>query len=233
MRGGIFDLSETPTGGADNAAGYGLDPTFHQFQVVAEIEQRHLLWGQPGKVKVTGFLSRGDAGSYTDAIGLSLATGIDASDALAAVRHYQSRPGVSINLEQQVSDGIGVFARAGWADGNVEPFDFTDIDRTVSGGVSLSGSRWGRPDDTIGVGGALNGISNEHVAYLNDGGLGILIGDGQLPHPTLEKILETYYCLSLTSALKLSVDYQFIAGPGYNSQRGPVSVGAVRVHAQF
>jgi hypothetical protein len=53
---------------------------------------------------VTGFLSRGDAGSFQDAINLSQATGLDASDALAAVRHYQSRPGVSINLEQQVSD---------------------------------------------------------------------------------------------------------------------------------
>lgn len=233
VRGGVFDLSQTPTGGGDDAAGYGLDPTFHQFQLVGEIEERHTLWGQPGKVKVTGFLSRGDAGSYQDAINLSQATGLDVSDALAAVRHYQSRPGASVNLEQQVSDNIGVFARAGWADGNVEPWDFTDIDRTVSGGISVSGSRWGRPDDTIGVAGVLNGISNEHAAYLNDGGLGILAGDGQLPHPALEKILETYYSLALTSALKLSVDYQFVAAPGYNSQRGPVSIGAVRLHAQF
>jgi len=64
---------------------------------------------------VTGFLSRGNAGSFQDAVNLAQATGLDASDALATVRHYQSRPGVSINLEQQVSDTIGIFARAGWA----------------------------------------------------------------------------------------------------------------------
>jgi hypothetical protein len=43
------------------------------------------------------------------------------SDALAAVRTYQSRPGVSLNLEQQVIETVGFFARAGLADGNVEP----------------------------------------------------------------------------------------------------------------
>jgi len=56
------------------------------------------------------------------------------------IRVYRSRPGVSINLEQQVTEYVGVFARAGWADGSVEPWDFTDIDRTVSGGVSFSGT---------------------------------------------------------------------------------------------
>jgi len=233
LRGGVFDLSRTPTGGGNSAPGYGLDATFHQFQLVAEIEERHALWGQPGKIKVTGFLSRGNAGGFQDAVDLAQATGLDASDALAAERHYQSRPGVSVNLEQQVSDTIGVFARAGWADGNVEPFDFTDIDRTVSGGVSLNGSRWGRPDDTVGVAGALNGISSDHAAYFNAGGTGILIGDGQLPHPTLEKIFETYYSFAVTPAVQLSVNFQLIAAPGYNSQRGPVPIGAVRLHAVF
>jgi high affinity Mn2+ porin len=233
LRAGAFDLTATPTGSADSAPGYGLTPTFKQFQLVGEIEERHMLWEQPGAIKVTGFLNRGNAGSFQDAINLSQATGLDVNDALAAVRHYQGRPGVSINLEQQVSDTLGVFARAGWADGNVEPWDFTDIDRTVSGGVSMNGKQWGRPDDTLGVAGVLNGISGVHAAWFNDGGLGILIGDGQLSHTTLEKIFETYYSYALTSTLALSLDYQFIAAPGYNPQRGPASIGAVRVRVQF
>jgi len=233
VRAGVFDLSQTPAGGANNAAAYGLDPTFRQVQVVGEIEERHTLWGQPGKIKVTGFLSHGEAGSFQDAINLSQATGLDASDALAAVRHYQNRPGVSVNLEQQVSDAVGLFARAGWADGSVEPWDFTDVDRTIAGGVSLNGQQWGRPDDTWGIAGVLNGISAVHAAYFQNGGLGILIGDGQLPNVTIEKIFETYYTISLTPAVKLSFDFQFIGDPAYNPQRGPVSVGAVRLHAQF
>ena len=136
FRGGVFDLSASPAGGGDNAQAYGLDPTFHQFQLVGEIEERHELWGQPGKLKITGFLIRGNAGSFQDAINLSQMPGPyfgDPTDALAAVRIYQSRPGVSLNLEQQVTESFGVFARAGWADGNVEPWDFADIDRTASG----------------------------------------------------------------------------------------------------
>jgi high affinity Mn2+ porin len=230
LRGGIFDLSATPAGGVSPAA-YGLDPTFDQFQLVGEIEARYELWGQPGKIKATGFLSRGRAGDFADAVALAELTGQPAD--INAVRSYTSRPGVSLNLEQQVTETLGVFARAGWADGNVEPWDFTDIDRTVSGGVSLSGKPWGRPDDTIGVAGVVNGIAGVHAAFLNAGGLGILIGDGQLPHPGLEQIMETYYSYALSSSTHLSFDYQFIANPGYNTDRGPVNVFSGRVHWQF
>ena len=137
---------------------------------------------------------------------------------------YTSRPGVSLNLEQQVSANWGVFARAGWADGNVEPWDFTDVDRTVSAGVSINGKQWGRPDDTIGIAGVVNGISGVHEAFLNAGGLGILVGDGQLPNPGLEQIIEMYYSYALSASTRLTFDYQFIANPAYNADRGPVNV---------
>jgi high affinity Mn2+ porin len=149
------------------------------------------------------------------------------------VRTYTSRPGVSINLEQQVSETVGVFARAGWADGNIEPWDFTDADRTVSGGVSLNGKPWGRPGDTIGIAGAINGISPIHQAFFNAGGIGILIGDGQLPNPGLEQVFETYYNYALSPAWRLTFDYQFINNPAYNTQRGPVNVFGLRLHAQL
>jgi high affinity Mn2+ porin len=230
LRGGVFDLTVTPAGGV-SPFGADLDPTFRQFQLVGEIEERHELWGEPGKLKITGFLSRGDAGEFADAIALAQATGMPAD--INGVRRYVSRPGVSVNFEQQVNDTVGVFARAGWADGNVEPWDFTDIDRSASAGVSINGKQWGRPDDTVGVAGVVNGISGEHAAFLNAGGLGILIGDGALPHPGVEGVIETYYSYALTSSTKVTFDYQFIANPAYNTDRGPVSVFAGRFHTQF
>ena len=33
--------------------------------------------------------------------------------------------------------------------------------------------------------------------------------------------------------MRLSFDYQFIANPAYNTDRGPVNTFAVRFHAQF
>jgi len=231
LRGGFFDLSATPTGGI-SPAGYGLDPTFNQFELVGEIEERHELWGQPGKLKITGFLNRGDAGSFQAAINLAAVTGGPA-DINAVRTSYTSRPGVSLNLEQQFSENWGLFARAGWADGNIEPWDFTDIDRTLSAGVSINGKQWGRPDDTIGIAGVVNGISGVHEAFLNAGGLGILVGDGQLPNPGLEQIVEAYYSYALSASTKITFDYQFIANPGYNADRGPVNVFAGRFHAAF
>ncbi len=224
VRGGVFDLSNVPNSP-------DLDPSFNQFQWVGEIERRYTLWGQPGKIAVTGFLSRGRMGSYADALALAAATGTTPST--AAVRQYTSRGGVSLNIEQQINDQLGAFVRAGWANGNLEPYEFTDIDRTVAAGISLNGKSWSRPDDTVGLAGVVNGISGIHQAYFNAGGLGILIGDGMLPHPGLEQIVETYYSYALTSSVKLTADYQFIVNPGYNTDRGPASVISGRFHYQF
>jgi high affinity Mn2+ porin len=223
LRGGVFDMSIVPNS-------TDLDPQFGQFQWIGEIEHRHELWGQPGKIAFTGFLSRGRMGSYADAIQLAQLTGGPAD--IVAVRQYRSRGGVSVNLEQQIHPDIGVFARAGLANGDIEPYEFTDIDRTVSAGLSMNGKRWGRPDDTFGIAGVVNGISKEHEAFLKAGGLGILVGDGQLPHPGPEQILETYYSFPM-SFCRVTLDYQFIVNPAYNRDRGPVSVFATRLHTQF
>lgn len=233
LRSGIFDMSKTPAESANSALAYGLDGTFQQFQLVEEIEHRHTLWDQPGAVRLTGFLTRGRMANFGDAIELSQTTGLDINDATAADRRYRNRPGVSLNMEQQVTDTVGVFGRLGWADGQVEPWDFTDIDRTFQAGVSITGKDWGRPDDTFGLVGIINGIDKVHEEWFNDGGVGILIGDGTLPEYSLEKICETYYSYAITPALKLSADYQFVADPGYNAQRGPVSIFGLRLHAEF
>ena len=44
VRVGAFDLSKTPQGGL-GFLGYSLDPTFSQFNLVGEVEERHELWG--------------------------------------------------------------------------------------------------------------------------------------------------------------------------------------------
>ncbi len=140
--------------------------------------------------------------------------------------------GVSVNLEQQINESVGFFARAGYTDGSVEPWDFTDIDRTVQAGLSISGKDWGRPDDTLGFAGVINGLANSHEAYFAAGGLGILIGDGSLPAYGLEKILESYYNYALTPNIKVGVDYQLIVDPGYNATRDRKSLRA-RLYWQF
>ena len=151
---------------------------------------------------------------------------------IAAVRQYRSRGGLNINLEQEITADLGVFARAGWADGNIEPYEYTDVDRTAAAGLSLKGTQWGRPDDTFGLAGVVNGVSKVHEEFLNDGGLGILVGDGMLPHPGPEQIIETYYEFPVYS-WSMTLDYQLIVNPAYNEDRGPVSLIALRLYSQF
>jgi high affinity Mn2+ porin len=221
-RGGIFDLSIVPNS-------IELDH-FNQYQLVYELEHRHEWAGRPGKVAVVGFLTRGRMGRFDDAVALSEQSGMPANT--ASVRHYAGRPGVNLNVEQQLDSDVGLFGRLGWANGEFEPYEFTDVDRTASVGLSFGGKRWSRPGDTFGLAAVINDISNAHVAYLNDGGLGILVGDGQIPHAGREEIVETYYRLPLAS-WQVTADYQFIVHPAYNRDRGPVSVLSLRLRAQF
>jgi high affinity Mn2+ porin len=224
LRAGVFDLSNIPNS-------THLDPGFHEFQIDGEIERRYELFGQTGRILLTEFDSRGRMGLLDQAIALAALTG--STPSVAEVRQYRSRLGASLDLEQPLSSDLGVFARVGKAAGNVEPYEFTDIDRTIEVGASIKGVRWRRPEDTIGVAVIDNGISAEREQYLNLGGLGILIGDGKLPHPGAEQIVETYYDLAVRSWAHLGFDYQWVKNPGYNTDRGPVSVFAIRAHAQF
>jgi high affinity Mn2+ porin len=224
LRTGVFDLSTIPNTTS-------LERDFSEFQLITELEERHKIAGRAGKLEITGFVSRGRMGNYSDAIRLAEATGQPAR--IAAVRRYQGRPGISFNLEQDVTDDLGVFAHGGVDDGTKESYEFSDIDRTLAVGASLKGCRWARPGDTVGLALVANGISQVHEAFLSAGGLGILVGDGKLPHPGTETILETYYQLPVQRVAQVSLDYQFVNNPGYNRDRGPVSIFAVRLHAQF
>ncbi len=223
LRAGVFDGPVVPNSS-------DLDPTFGQFQIVGEVERRYELWGQPGKVLVTGYLTRARLGNFTDAVQLAAMTG--APPELSLVRTYTSKGGISANLEQQILPGIGLFARAGYTPGNLETYAFTDDDATLAGGASISGRFWARPSDTAGIAGILNTISKAHQAYLAAGGYTALIGDGALPNPGPEKILEAYYTLPVDT-WQLTFDYQFIANPAYNRDRGPASIVATRLHTQF
>ena len=98
------------------------------------------------------------------------------------VREYRSRPGAAINFEQQIAESLGLFVRASINDGSKEAYEFTEINRSLSAGLSLKGKDWGRPRDTVGLAAAANGLSDSARAYFAAGGVGILIGDEELPH---------------------------------------------------
>ena len=220
---GLFNLSRIPNS-TELVRGFG------QYELVSEVELRHTQFGQPGKVKLLAYFNRGRMGSYDDAVGLAFATHTVPDTAL--VRRAAIKPGVVLNVEQGLADGLGGFLRFSVNDGGEEAYEFTEINSAVAAGVSLSGARWERPDDTIGLAFAHNALSRAGQRYLAAGGMGILIGDGRLNYGT-ENIAETYYSARLTGWFTGSVDYQLILNPAYNRDRGPVSVLSLRLHSEF
>ena len=224
LRTGLFDLSRVPNG-TELTRGFG------QYQIDGEVERRFQLFGHDGKAKLLGFLSRGRFGSYADAVARAQITGLPAD--IAAVRRPSFRSGVALNVQQGLTDDLGAFLRAGWDDGSHESVEFTDIDNTVALGLSLKGASWDRGADTVGLALESAGLSRSGRNFLAAGGLGILVGDGALIHAARENIVEAYYSLSLHDGVRLTADYQFIADPAYNADRGPVSVLGLRLHGEF
>ncbi len=223
LRGGVFQLSKVPNGKITAV-------DFRQYMLVGELEQRYEWLGHPGKIKFLGFVNRGRMATYRDAVQLAQKSG-DTPDA-ALVRRFHSRPGSSVNIEQELSSDLGAFVRASVNDGTKEAYEFTEINKSISAGLSLLGDRWGRHDDIVGLAGVINGLSSEAKRYFSAGGIGILIGDGRLNYGT-EKILETYYSFRINPYLKIALDYQYVHNPAYNRDRGPLSVYAIRVHGEF
>jgi high affinity Mn2+ porin len=223
LRGGLFQLSRVPNGKVT-----GVD--FSQYMLVTELEERHQWQGHPGKVKILAFVNRGKMANYRDALRLASQTG-DTPD-VALVRRKSSRPGLSLNLEQALSSDLGAFLRASVNEGSKEAYEFTEINKSLSGGLSLKGNRWGRHDDTAGLAAAVNGLSGAARDYFAAGGTGILIGDGALNYGP-EKIVEAYYSLQVRKHLSVTLNYQHVNNPAYNRDRGPVSIYGLRVHAEF
>lgn len=199
-------------------------------EYIGELELRYSLLSQPGKLRLMGWTNIADMGSYVEALAMP-ATTPNYPD-ITQTRQVRTNYGFVANMEQAITSDFGIFSRASWSPGLVEIIGWTDCDESLSFGAVLKGNAWGRPDDKIGVAGVVEGLSPIARAYFAAGGIGILIGDGQLNYRP-EQILEAYYAYSLNQWATLTFDYQFLDNPGYNADRGPVSVFSGRLHAQF
>lgn len=200
---------------------------FERGQYILELETRYSLFAQPGKLRTIAWLNSAYSGSYRDTLD-NPAFDLDISQ----TRRGRIKYGYVFNVEQAITDELGVFGRWSWNDGKTEIMAFTDIDASLSLGVSLKGTQWGRPDDVIGIGEVINALSADHRDFIAAGGLGVLIGDGQLNYQR-ERILESYYAYALNKQVTLTADYQLIVNPAYNADRGPVSVFSGRLHGEF
>ncbi len=203
----------------------------HAENVELEIHPK-LLPGRNTAVRLLGFVNHANMGDYRRAIALFLAGLTPLPDITATRRPGSVKYGFGLNLQQDLSADVRAFGRLGWNEGQHESFAYTEVDQTIAVGADLRGTRWNRKQDRIGLAFVSNGISSVHRRYLALGGQGFLLGDGALTYGR-ETIFETYYTAQLWRGIFASADLQHINNPGYNRDRGPVWVPAVRLHVDF
>lgn len=195
-----------------------------------EYTHRHKIKNQKGAIRLLGFFTTTNMGNYRQSIALN-----PINPNIEDTRKYgNTKYGFGINVEQNITSDLGCFFRASWNDGNNETWAFTEIDHSISAGLSLTGQRWKRENDNIGLAYVASGISNPHRDYLKAGGKGFMLGDGNLNY-SLEHLTELYYSAELVkNHIYLTGAYQFLVNPGYNRDRqGPINIFSVRLHARI
>jgi high affinity Mn2+ porin len=174
-------------------------------------------------IRLLGYANHANMGSYDEAIRGFLAGRDPMPDVATYRRPGRVKTGFGVNTEYTFPSLVRVFARTGWNEGHNESFAYTEVNNSVQAGGDVTGSRWRRPNDRLGVAYVSNGLSGPHRGYLALGGQGFLLGDGTLRYGR-ENIWRT---------VSASAGLQFIAHPGYNQDRGPVIVGMLRLHVDF
>ncbi len=137
--------------------------------------------------------------------------------------------GFGANLEQSLNGWLTAFGRFGWNEGRQESFAYTEVNQAVTFGIGANGKKWRRGLDRAGAAFSSNAISGDHRLYLALGGKGFLLGDGHLNYGR-ENIFEMFYTIHVWRGAYGAFDLQHVNNPGYNRDRGPVLVPAVRLH---
>jgi high affinity Mn2+ porin len=198
-----------------------------------EFELRHsLIPKSKGTQRILFYANRAHMGTYREAVQAYL-DGTDKTPNIVLHEHFSAlKYGFGLNTEEELTGNLRVFGRFGWNDGKTESFAYTEVEQTVELGADYAGTRWHHPLDKVGVAIISNAIKRDHQNYLHYGGLGFLLGDGNLNYGR-ENAVESYYTWHAWRGLFYSVDVQHFNNPGYNRDRGPAWVGSVRAHVDF
>ena len=214
----------------------GIDLVWKPWQAHAEnfeYELRHgVIPKKAGVLRLLAFTNYANMGIYREAVAQFQKGLVSAPDITNHPWHITRKYGFGVNLEQNLTRNLTAFARFGWDNGKTESFAYTEVDQTFAGGLGANGTLWRRRYDRAGLAFVTNAICKDHQIYLSDGGLGFLLGDGKLNYGR-ENIVEAYYTAHIWRGIFVAPGLQHIVNPGYNRDRGPVTVPTLRLHVEF
>jgi high affinity Mn2+ porin len=198
-----------------------------------ELELHPSLSGTRGTVvRLLTFVNHANMGVYRDAINNFLAGKTPTPEITNHPLETTIKYGFGVNVQQEISHSLRLFARFGWNEGQHESYAYTEVDQTVQVGADHTGERWKRKFDKAGAVFVSNAIKADHQRYLALGGKGFLLGDGALNYGR-ENIFEAYYDAHVWRGFFTAFDLQHMSNPGYNRDRGPVLVPSLRFHLEF
>lgn len=119
------------------------------------------------------------------------------------------RLGWGVSFDQAFGETVGGFLRLTWQTGRAA----VDYKSIYSGGLNLSGSKWGRPPDNVGIG----------YAYLDGGNLDV----------ERTQVAEVYYRFAVNDYLSLTSDVQYMADDYRNAPTIRGWVVGLRATAMF
>ncbi len=195
-----------------------------------ELTRFHQFGGQPGATRLLWYRQNAFMASYQDSINTGLNNSMNPE--ITENRKYGTKSkGIGLNVEQAMNPSVGFFGRWSWNPGETET-QTLDISESLSAGLSIKGSKWFRPKDTVGFGYAINRISSPEINYLKNGGMTAFIGDGNINYKP-ETVFECVYNTAIRENAILTIDYQKITNPAYNSARGPIDILGLRLHFEY
>ena len=220
VRGGAFRV-------ARQVNGLFLDPSITRgFQLLASVERFWRIGEREGALRAIYGYSRARQSRWSELFQNGFQT-FDINP-----YGYRAKQNLALSFDQQITQDFGIFARASWNDGRTQNWMFTEMDRALSFGGALTGNRWGRPTDTLGLGTNIGWISGGRRRYLEAGGIGFITGDGKLDYRP-EWLTEAYYDARVAPGVNMALGYSLIVNPAYNADRGPVSIFSLRLRTAF
>ena len=219
LRAGIFQGSDLPPS-------LNLEPVaLKSYMLIGEAEARYNIFEQPGNIKLLGYQDHG----YINMIGEynGSASVYDALPFFAKERMQRhTKLGIGINLQQQITDGVGMFIRAGMDN---KTYDFNDITQGINGGFVFFGKLWGRELDEIGIAAGYNSMTGGK-SYKN--GMFTQIGAGAFKFAP-ESVFETYYKFVPWKGMEITADYQFVQNPNFLKNSDTAHVFGFRARINF
>ncbi len=162
----------------------------------------------------------------------------------------QENYGFGISIDQQITSDITLFARYGWQDDDIasvveegdqdigtlicedgdhvlEPYGA--IEQSVSFGGQITGERWSRPNDVLGLAFGIAILNDDFEDYMEDNGKFVDPEDDADD----ELHFEAYYSFYLNEYLSISPDFQIIDNPRGDEDADTIYIGGLRTQLSF